>query len=144
MIRRAAAGALVALAALGATGCGSVWREIINTGAAAHASEHVTEAPRVEAGRVVAGPGVEVLCAIPPTAAEFAQAQPGQVIEDHNWLIPSDAVATFGCEDAYRRATGTHCDTETGCHVSGVWRGQLDGSPYAPLQAPVDPPGRLP
>lgn len=123
------AGAALALVAALA-GCD---RAFVNAGAALHASEWVAKGK----------PAEEVYCQVAPQAWEFTLGD-GHVIEDHLWLIPSEAVSAFGCEDAYKRAIATRCD-ETGCHVLAVWHGQLDGNPYRPLtQAPVDPPGRLP
>jgi hypothetical protein len=136
VIRRAAAGALVALAALGATGCNvpPVLRTWVNTGATEHATEHVN------AGR----PDELVLCSLPAQAWEFDI--PGRVITDHGWLIRSDAVVAFGCEGAFRRAVGTQCvatglapPADIACTVTHVWWGQVDGNPWI-----IDPPGVLP
>jgi len=135
VIRRAAAGALVALAALGTTACDipPVLRDWVNAGAAEHATEHVN------AGH----PGERVLCSIPAQAWEFTV--PGRLIADHGWLIPSDAVVAFGCQGAYARAIGTTCaatglapPADVACVVNAVWWGQLDGNPYV-----IDPPGTL-
>jgi hypothetical protein len=127
VIRRAAAGALVALAALGASGCAipAGLRTFVNQGAELHAHEHVAAGDRT----------APVLCAI---GEDYPQ----------GWLIPSDAVDAFGCSDAWRRATGVEChhvggdDGPVSCSVLGVWWGALDGNPYL-VQAPVATPARL-
>lgn len=129
MNRRAAAGALVALAALGTSGCAipAGLRDWVNQGAEAHAVEHVA----------ARDPRAPVMCAI---GEDFPQ----------GWLTPSDAVAAFGCAGAWRRAVATEChDTglakpfDLSCSVLGVWWGQLDGNPYL-VQAPLATPGHLP
>lgn len=129
LLRLAALGALVVAGA----GCD---RAFVNAGASLHANQHVAEGK----------PDELVACLLPPQAWEFTVTGPGaQVIEDHWWKIPSDAVAAFGCEDAYARAIGTTCDDQ-GCRVNAVWMGALDGSPYInrTMGATVATPAPLP